>query len=322
MDSGIFEFQTMMQTVMSGMASKMIPAIQNVSYVVMIIALMLGVYEAFVKGGDTKALAGTVMKYIVVAFIVGNWTTFFTDLNSGFNTIAQYIDDSYGAGDLLKDWHTQLSVNWTDNGYTSIWNMIVSGGAAIVNSLEIAIAYMIFPIAQQVFTLIYIFWGAVVYAVGPLVLALAPSRMINGTAKFYAHNLVVWNCWAVVYAVFACLITAVNGKDITSSPFFSGAVTGAQTQIWIGLTSILYSLCILLIPLIAMYVLKAEFSGVASSLMTLISAGNQASRLASNIAGKSASAGAKSAGVAQGGSGGGTYTSRPPNATPPRATYP
>ena len=182
MDPTIFEFQTMMTTVMNGMASKMIPAIQNVSYVLMIISLMLGVYEAYVKGGDTKALAGTVMKYIVVAFIVGNWNTFFTDLNSGFNTIAQYIDNSYGAGDLLKDWQTQLSVNWTDNGYTSIWNMIVSGGAAIVNSLEIAIAYMIFPIAGQIFTLIYIFWGAVVYAVGPLVLALALSRMIKGTS--------------------------------------------------------------------------------------------------------------------------------------------
>ena len=113
-----------------------------------------------------------------------------------------------------------------NNGYTSIWNMISGGGAAIVNSLEIAIAYLVFPIAAQLFTLIYIFWGAVLYAVGPLVLALAPSRMINGTAKFYAQNLIVWNCWAVLYAVFACLITAVNGKDLTTSPFFSGSDRG------------------------------------------------------------------------------------------------
>ena len=327
MDPGTFEFQTMMTTVANGMSGKMIPAIVNVAYIFMLISLMLGVYEAYARGGDTKGLAGTVMKFIVVAFVIGNWSRFFADLNSGFNTIAQQIDNSYGAGDLLKDWQTQLAVNWTDNGYTSIWNMIVAGGAAVVNSLEIAVAYLVFPVAAQLFTLIYIFWGAVLYAVGPLVLALAPSRMINGTAKFYAQNLFVWNCWAVLYAVFACLITAVNGKDLTTSPFFSGMVTGAQTQVWIGLTSIIYSVCILLIPLIAMAVLKGEFGGVASALMSLVSVSTQVSRAAS-MAGRAAKSGTggsgstRSASAPQGGSGGGTYQSRPPSPTPPRATVP
>jgi len=323
-DPGIFEFQTMMNTVANGMAGKMIPAIVNVAYIFMIISLMLGVYEAYVRGGDTKALAGTVMKFIVVAFVIGNWTRFFGDLNSGFNTIAQQIDKSYGAGDLLRDWGNLLVANWNNNGYTSIWNMVTSSGAAYVNALEIAIAYMVFPVAAQLFTLVYIFWGAVLYAVGPLVLALAPSKMINGTAKFYAQNLFVWNCWAVIYAVFACLITAVNGKDLTSSPFFSGTVTGAQTQVWIGLTSIIYSVCILLIPLIAMAVLKGEFGGVASAFMSLISVGTQVTRAASSAAkaAKGSSGGSQSGGTAQGGSGGGTYASRPPNPTPPRATVP
>ncbi len=327
MDPGIFEFQTMMTTVANGMSGKMIPAIVNVAYIFMIISLMLGVYEAYARGGDTKGLAGTVMKFIVVAFIIGNWTRFFADLNSGFNTVAQQIDDSYGAGDLLKDWGNLLVDNWNNSGYTSIWNMITAGGAAFINALEIAVAYMVFPVAAQLFTLIYIFWGAVLYAVGPLVLALAPSRMINGTAKFYAQNLFVWNCWAVLYAVFACLITAVNGKDLTTSPFFSGMVTGAQTQVWIGLTSIIYSVCILLIPLIAMAVLKGEFGGVANAITSLVSIGTQVNRAASSAA-KAAKAGtggsgnAKNTSSPQGGSGGGTYQSRPPNPTPPRATVP
>ena len=327
MDPGIFEFQTMMTTVANGMSGKMIPAIVNVAYIFMIISLMLGVYEAYARGGDTKGLAGTVMKFIVVAFIIGNWATFFADLNSGFNTIAQRIDDSYGAGDLIKDWGALLVSNWSKGGYTSIWNMVTAGGAALINSLEIAIAYIIFPVAAQLFTLIYIFWGAVLYAVGPLVLALAPSRMINGTAKFYAQNLFVWNCWAILYSVFACLITAVNGKDLTTSPFFSGMITGAQTQVWIGLTSIIYSVCILLIPLIAMAVLKGEFGGVANALTSLISVGTQVSRAAS-MAGRAAKSGTggsgstRNASAPQGGSGGGTYQSRPPSPTPPRATVP
>jgi len=320
MDPAIFEFQTMMVTVLNGMASRMIPAIQNVSYVLMVACLVLGIYEAYAKGGDTRQLAATLFKYVVVAFIVGNWTTFFYDLMNGFNGIAQYIDNSYGGWDLAKSWAQQLANNWQGNGYNSIWQIITNGGAAIVNSLEIAIAYLIFPIAVQIFTLIYIFWGAVVFAMGPLVLALAPSRLVNSIAKFYAHNLVVWNCWPIVYAVFACLITAVNGQDMTTSPFFPANVTGAQTQVWIGMTSILYALCLLLIPVIAYFVLKGEFGGVAGALLGLVATANQGARLASNVAGSMTKSTSRNAND-QGGLGGGAYRnlSVPPPNTPPRS---
>ena len=43
MGTQIFEFQTMMQTVISGMAGNMIPALQTVSYVLMVICLLLGI---------------------------------------------------------------------------------------------------------------------------------------------------------------------------------------------------------------------------------------------------------------------------------------
>ncbi len=138
----IFQYQTMMQTVLNGMAGNVIPAMQTVSYVVMVICLLLGIYEAYAKG--RRGAAATVFKYVVVAFVVGNWTIFFTDLLNGFNGIAQYIDNSYGAGDLISDWSAQLANNWQANGCNSIWQLISNGGAAIVNSLEIAVAYIIF----------------------------------------------------------------------------------------------------------------------------------------------------------------------------------
>ncbi len=315
----------MMSTVQGNMSSRMLPSLQNVSYMLMVIALMLGVYEAYAKGGDTRQLAGTVFKYVVVAFVVGNWNTFFTDLTGGFNAIAGTIDNSFGGWDLMKDWGKQLSKNWNASGYNSIWDIITGSGAAVLNAIEIALAYLVFPIAVQVFTLIYIFWGAVVYAVGPLVLALAPSRMINSTAKFYMQNLIVWCCWPVVYAIFACLIAAVNGKSITSSPFFPNSIAAAQPQVMIGLTSILYAICILLIPLIALFVLKAEFGGVGVALLGLIGTANQATRLASGVAGKGAgNSGGNRGGGGQGGMGGGSYRnmSQPPPNTPPRASTP
>ena len=56
----IFQYQTMMQTVLNGMAGNVIPAMQTVSYVLMVICLLLGIYEAYAKGGDTRQLAATV----------------------------------------------------------------------------------------------------------------------------------------------------------------------------------------------------------------------------------------------------------------------
>ena len=279
-DGAIFQYQDQMMTVLAGVGSKMIPAIQNVAYVLMVICLVLGIYEAYVKGGDTRQLATTFLKYVVVAFLVANWQAFFTDLMSGFNGIAQYIDDSYGAGDLAKDWWSQLSTYWNQTstsagvatGLEAIWHMTSGGAAAVVTALEIAIAYIIFPIAVQIFTLLYTFWGAVLFAVGPLVLALAPSQTVNSTAKFFSLNLVVWNCWTVVYAIFACLITAVNGNDLQA--LLNGNnfsfVPGSQPIVMIGLTSILYALCILLIPLIAYSVLKGEFRAVGLGLGLLM----------------------------------------------------
>ena len=320
----IFQYQTMMQTVLNGMAGNVIPAMQTVSYVVMVICLLLGIYEAYAKGGDTRQLAATVFKYVVVAFVVGNWTTFFTDLLNGFNSIAQYIDNSYGGLDLISDWSDQLSKNWSNSGYNSIWQLISNGGAAIVNSLEIAVAYIIFPIAGQIFTLIYVFWGAIVFAIGPLVLALAPSRMVNSVAKYYAQNLLVWNCWSILYALFGCLITAVNGQSISATPFFNGmsSVALAQPQIAIGLTSILYAVCILLIPVIALVILKAEFGGVGGALVGLFAmASGPVSQVGSGLAAAGASvARGTTSGAAQGGAGAGAYKnmSRPPDPTPPR----
>lgn len=323
MDQSIFVFQTMMTTVIGGMSGKMIPAIQTVAYIIMVASLLLGIYEAFAKGGDTRQLVAAVFKYIVVAFIVGNWTTFFNDTMSGFNALAQFIDNSYGGLDLMKDWQTQLSNNWNSNGYNSIWNIITNGGAAIFNALEVALAYIIFPLAVTIFTLIYTFWGAVVYAVGPLVLALAPSRMVNSVAKIYAQNLVVWNCWVVIYAIFSCLISAVNGNSMTISPFFSGNAAAAQPQVWIGMTSILYAICIMLIPVIALAVLKADFTPVGGSLMGLASTAMQVSRMTSRSSGRGGGGGSSSAaGAQQGGLGAGTYRnlSVPPQSTPPRSS--
>ena len=85
MPTGIFEFQSMLTSAVNGISGSLLGTEQSVSYVLMTICLVLGVYEAYTRGGDLRSLAGTFLKYTVAAFLIGNWTAFFSDLYGSFN---------------------------------------------------------------------------------------------------------------------------------------------------------------------------------------------------------------------------------------------
>ena len=176
MNPGIFEFQSMMTSVVNGISGSLLTAVQSLAYILMTICLVLGIYEAYVKGGDIRSLAATFLKYVVAAFVIGYWSNFFSDLFTGFNQIANTIDSSYGAGDLAANWLNGLKALWTSQGYDSIFNGIAFSPSAILTVLEIFLAYVIYPIAVQIFALIYTFWGSCLFAMGPLVIASSSKR--------------------------------------------------------------------------------------------------------------------------------------------------
>jgi hypothetical protein len=305
MNPGIFEYQSMITSVVKGIGGNLLVTIQGVAYVVMTICLVLGVYEAYSKGGEIRTLAGTFMKYAVAAFLIGYWSPFFSDLFSGFNEIAGTIDSSYGAGDLAQTWWTGLQNLWNSQGYNSIFTGIAFSPSAIITLLEILVAYVIYPVAVQIFALIYTFWGSCLFALGPLVVALAPSSLVNSLTKYYILNLGVWNAWTVIYAVFACLITAIHGNDVNAVLNGNMSAFGLANQAFgamgggiemIGLISIIYALCILLIPMVAGFILRGQFSAVGAGISMLIS------RVASGgMSGAQAGAAAGPTGVAAGG---------------------
>ena len=353
MQPGIFEFQSMLTSVVNGISGNMLPSIQSVSYVLMTICLVLGIYEAYVKGGDVRSLAGTFLKYAVAAFVIGYWSNLFSDLFTGFNQMANSIDSSFGAGDLASSWKLQLLHLFQAKGYDKLMNSIPWTPSALMTLLELLLAYVIYPIAVQIFALIYTFWGSCLFAMGPFVIALAPSSMINSLTKYYVLNLSVWNAWAIIYAVFGCLITAIHANDVNAiiagnlgSFGFGDATFGALDGgiEMIGLISIIYAICILLIPMVAAFILRGQFSAVGAGLAVV------GSRLANGGVGGAMKGGAAfgpvgavggavagagmgllgvstnslfatgtggGKGVTQGGSGSGTYSTPPPNTPPP-----
>jgi hypothetical protein len=278
--SSIFQFQAMLVAVVNAISGSMLSTEKTVAYVLMTICLVLGVYESYARGGDIRSLAGAFLKYIVAAFVIGYWTNFFSDAFTGFNQLANAIDSSFGAGDLLKDWTAQIQNLFNLNGYQNIFKSIPWTPSALLTLFEIALAYIIYPIATQIFALIYTFWGSCLFAIGPFVIALAPSSLINSLTKYYVLNLGIWNAWTVIYAVFGTLITAIHANDVNeivngnlnSYGFGTAAFAGMDGGIeMIGLISIIYAICILLIPMVAAFILRGQFSAVGAGISMAVS---------------------------------------------------
>jgi hypothetical protein len=276
MGPGIFEFQNMITTVVASISGSMLPAIETVSYMLMTICLVLGIYEAYVKGGDLRSLATTFLKYAVAAFAIGYWSNVFSDTFSGFNSIASTIDNSSGGFDLISAWSSGLQKLFDDNGYAGIMKSISWTPAALLTLVELSLAYIIYPICTQIFSIIYTFWGSCLFTVGPFVIALAPSSIVNSLSKYYTLNLVVWNAWTVLYAVFGCLISAIHMNDVKAIANGNGGAIGfggftgtgpldggIET---IGLISVIYAVLILLIPIVAAFVLRGQFSAAGAGL--------------------------------------------------------
>jgi hypothetical protein len=281
MGTGVFEFQSMMTTVVNSIGGSVLSAIQSVAYLMMTICLVLGIYEAYVKGGDLRSLATTFLKYTVAAFVIGYWSNVFSDTFSGFNSIASAIDNSTGGFDLIKAWTSGLARLFTQNGYAGMMKAIPWTPSALLTLVEIALAYIIYPICTQIFAIIYTFWGSCLFAVGPFVIALAPSSIVNSLSKYYTLNLVVWNAWTVLYAVFGCLISAIHMNDVNgiasgnAGAIGFGSFTGAGPLDGgieaIGLISVIYAILILLIPMVAAFVLRGQFSAVGAALAMAVS---------------------------------------------------
>jgi hypothetical protein len=276
MGTGIFEFQSMMTAVVNGISGSMLSSIQTLAYTLMTICLVLGIYEAYVKGGDLRSLATTFLKYAVAAFVIGYWSNVFADTFSGFNSIASAIDNSTGGLDLISAWSSGLQDLFRTRGYAGIMKSIPWTPPALLTLVEIVLAYIIYPICTQIFAIIYTFWGSCLFAVGPFVIALAPSSIVNSLTKYYTLNLVVWNTWTVLYGVFGCLISAIHMNDVNTiasgnagAIVFGGFVGAGPLDGGIesiGLISVMYAILILLIPMVAAFVLRGQFSAVGAGL--------------------------------------------------------
>jgi hypothetical protein len=299
----VFYFQTLLNQALSGIdGTGMIPTVVNIAYGILLVGFLIGLYQALMRGGDVRALGVTAIKYLVVAIIIANWSTIFRDVNNSFNSVAQFIGNS--SGDVFLNWDKQLGQQFSDSS-VSWWDIISGDIAALISVFLIVIAYIFYVISIVLFSFFYAMYGSVLYVLGPLVIALLPMSGVGQLAKSFATNVMIWNAWGIIYAIFGALITAIHVSQVSDGlQGFLGFFEGPADSIILGLISIFYAISIAVIPFIAKRIVSGDVGSAAVSMVR--AAANTAGIIVAGASGFSVGASAGSAGAGASSSGAGT----------------
>jgi hypothetical protein len=280
-----FYFEQVLQNGLNGIDQQGITgAVLQIAGVVLVLSLLWGVYEAYSNGGDVRVLGVAAVKYLVLGLVFVNYQSAFRTVNSMFNGVADGIYNMSGGVDVIKAWGNSLSQAWSSNPswFSALWNMVTGGVSAIVAGLITLIGYLLLPFTYTLFTLFYALYGSILYVVGPFVLALMPSRALGQMGRSFFANMMIFQCWGLLYAILQSLMSALQ---ITNPMQFSGsflqAFVGSSQMIVMSVASVLISIMIALIPFIASRVVRGD---IGSTLMTVISGAVTAGGVASGLA--------------------------------------
>ncbi len=149
-------------------------------------------------------------------------------------------------------------------------NVITGGVAGLLSALLLLIAMILYPVAYAIFTVLYALYGTILYTTGPLVLALMPSLGIGNLARRYAVNFMIFGAWGFIYGIFCRLTVALNINSmaaITGAGNVGGMLAGATAEVLLAAASILFSVCILLIPFLAKRIVEGD---LGSTMLTVL----------------------------------------------------
>ncbi len=317
------------QSALSGLNS----TLQGVAYTVLIVTLLLGVYESFFAGGSLCQLAVTFVKFGVAAAVIGNWTDLVTDVVQAGTFIASVF--LHGGDDVIANWATSIQSTVTQSGTGtgfSIVSLLTTGadtaGAGLVEFLIIGVSTILFFLAMKILTICFVFWGGILYCMGPMLIALSPSGLVSSHVRSYCRSLAEWALWPALYAMFCTLMTTVSMGNTTqvlgAQQVAAGGDSATNQTMVLALISLLYGICMIIIPFIAHYVVGSSFAGVAAGVAAVIKTGAGAAGMGkkpSSSESKVGGSGSVSVGggssSGSGGGGGSIPASSPPSMPPP-----
>ena len=298
-------FERFLNQAVAGINSTSVTSgMQNIAYVVLVVGFLWQVYQSAMHGGDVRGLGTSLVKYVVTALVVMNYSSIFTTVNQGFVNAGNWVSNASGGGNVFENWANDLQTQYNQAGFQQMWGLITGSIAGLIDGLLILVAYILYPIVIVIFGFFYIFYGSVLYIFGPIVIGLMPLGATNRMAKAYVENLFIWNAWPILYGGFGALLSAVQmgqvGQMLNQNNFLGG-LGNLEGSFLIGIVSIVYSLAIAVIPFIAKRIVSGDVGSTAAAMIgsavTAITAGAAAFEgAAAGVAAGGASATAGGAG--------------------------
>jgi hypothetical protein len=291
-----FFFVTAFQQELGTVGMSMLGSIQTLAYAIVATMLLLNIYETFARGGGPRGLIIALVKYAACALIIQNWQTFFSGVSSGFSGVAGVISSN----DFVTTFSSTL---FGSGGSASSWTFSFSGIALIPllsSILWVAIA-LIYYIWMAFFAIMYTAWGLVLFAIGPILIALLPSNATSSFAKHYLKSLAEWAAWPVLYAIIGTLagnMTVFTGGQAANSFATSVVLAPAWNLLQNIVIAVIYILFLIALPFIASHLINGNFAGTVGAtvraLGTVATAGSLGVAVGAGAAaaGKAASSGA------------------------------
>jgi hypothetical protein len=258
----MFLFEQMFNTALSGISTAgLMSTVLTVAYGILVASLLFSAYEAWTRGGDVRALGVAGVKYLALGLLFSNGGAVYDSIVravlGAFNQMAHAMA-GVGPIDVFATWKNELLAAASSGTFL---NVITGGVAGILSALLLLVAMILYPVAYAIFTVLYALYGTILYTTGPLVLALMPSLGIGTLARRYAVNFMIFGAWGLIYGVFCRLAMALNINSmaaITGAGSFGGMLTGATAEVLLAAASILFSVCILLIPFLAKRIVEGD----------------------------------------------------------------
>jgi hypothetical protein len=281
-----FYFEQVLQTALNGIDRNVTGPVLQVAGVILILSLLYAVYEAYSNGGDVRALGVAGVKYLVLGLVFLNYQSAFRSVNSMFNSVADFIYNTNGIGDVIQSWLNSVSAYISQQGLSSFWTLVTGAISGLLDVLLILVGLIILPVTYTLFTLAYAMYGSILYLVGPFVLALWPSRSMGQLSRTYFVNLMIFQSWGLLYAILQVLITALQMNSVNAVLNGNGvlnAFVGSSQMVLLGAVSVLFSIAIALIPFMASRIVRGDVGNTVFALAAV------ASRTAKTVLSSSAS---------------------------------
>lgn len=319
----MFLFEQMFNTALNGInAAGLMSTILTVAYGILLASLLYSAYEAWVRGGDVRALGVSAVKYLALGLLFLNGGAVYDSVVravlGAFNQIAHTMAGA-GPNDVFTNWKTELVAAASSGTFL---NVITGSIAGLLSALLLLIAMILYPVSYAIFTILYALYGTILYTTGPLVLALLPTMGLGSLARRYAINFMIFGAWGLIYGVFCRLAIALNINSmaaITGAGNLGGLLTGATAEVLLAAASILFSVCILLIPFLAKRIVEGDLGSTMLTVLGTAAAMAQAAVATASGAAEGFGRNAASGGGAESAGMGSTAPSGAPPAPPPAA---